>query len=132
MQFRKQAKKIQVFAYRGYDREKRRAKVEFLGSLDAYSFKPSDGLMDKLTDAEKIEVQEYEKNARLLGKKEGRLSTLKTLSYMMENASEGMEDEDIASQVTSDDASRMMQAWDRLAKALRKRGHRRTTAEAQA
>ncbi|EQD77172.1 hypothetical protein B1A_03087, partial [mine drainage metagenome] len=36
MQFREQANKIQVLAYRGYNKEKRRAEVKMLGSFDRY------------------------------------------------------------------------------------------------
>ena len=56
MQFREQANKIQVLAYRGYNKEKRRAEVKMLGSFDRYSFKLSDGLLDSLTDEEKKEL----------------------------------------------------------------------------
>lgn len=59
MQFREQANKIQVLAYRGYNKVKRRAEVKMLGSIDRYSFKLSDGLLDKLTDREKEELTAY-------------------------------------------------------------------------
>ena len=56
MQFREQANKIQVLAYRGYNKAKRRAEVKMLGSFDRYSFKLSDGLLDALTAEEKNEL----------------------------------------------------------------------------
>lgn len=56
MQFREQAKKIQVLAYRGYNKEKKRADVKMLGSFDKYTFTLSDGLLDSLTDEEKKEL----------------------------------------------------------------------------
>lgn len=59
MQFRRQANKIQVLAYRGYDKVKRRAIVRMLGSFDRYTFELSDGLMDNLTDDEKEELTSY-------------------------------------------------------------------------
>lgn len=34
MQFRQRGNKIQVYKYAGYDTEKKRAKMEFLGSMD--------------------------------------------------------------------------------------------------
>lgn len=65
MQFKRQAqgRRVQVLAYRGYDKEKRRAIVRMLGSIDVCSCEPSGGLMENLTDDEKIELQSYlEKN----------------------------------------------------------------------
>jgi hypothetical protein len=59
MQFREQANKIQVLAYRGYDKNKRRSIIKMLGSFDRYSFKLSDGLLDNLTDEEKKELAAY-------------------------------------------------------------------------
>lgn len=59
MQFRKQGNRIQVLAYRGYDREKRRAIVKLLGSIDAYTYEPTVGLENNLTVDEKEELQSY-------------------------------------------------------------------------
>jgi len=64
MQFKRQGKKIQVLAYRGYDKEKRRAIIKMLGSLDAYSFDAQVSLLNNLTDDEKIELQSYIENER--------------------------------------------------------------------
>ena len=50
MQFKRQGRRVQVLAYRGYDKEKRRAIVKMMGSYDVYSYEPSDGLIDSLTD----------------------------------------------------------------------------------
>lgn len=59
MQFKEQGNKIQVHAYRGYDKEKRRAVVKMLGSIGAFDFKPSDGLLKDMTEEEKKELQSY-------------------------------------------------------------------------
>jgi hypothetical protein len=53
MQFKRQGRRVQVLAYRGYDKEKRRAIVKMMGSIDVYSYEPSDGLIENLTDEEK-------------------------------------------------------------------------------
>lgn len=59
MQFKEQANKIQVLAYRGYNREKRRAEVKMLGSIDKFSFELSVGLLENLTVEEKSELTTY-------------------------------------------------------------------------
>ena len=70
MQFKKVGKKIQVLAYRGYDKEKRRSIVQLLGTLDAYTLEPSTGLLDSLTVDEKIELQSYKENIKQQNKKQ--------------------------------------------------------------
>ncbi len=70
MQFKKVGKKIQVLAYRGYDKEKRRSIVQLLGTLDAYTLEPSTGLLDSLTVDEKIELQSYKENIQQQNKKQ--------------------------------------------------------------
>lgn len=59
MQFKKVGKRIQVVAYAGYDREKKRAKVTMLGSMCQRNLKPKPELIAKLTPAQKEELQAY-------------------------------------------------------------------------
>ena len=65
MQFKHQGNRIQVLAYRGYDKEKRRAVVKMLGSLDDYNFQPSDGLIEGMTDDEINDGEDYFSKMRL-------------------------------------------------------------------
>lgn len=72
MQFKRQKHRIQVIAYAGYDKEKRRPILKMLGSLNAYSYTPSKDLLNNinsLEDEEKrekynAELQEYIKKQR--------------------------------------------------------------------
>jgi len=64
MQFREAKGRIQVLAYRGYDKEKRRSVVQLLGSIDKYDLKPTDTLLERMTDEQKQELQSYIKNER--------------------------------------------------------------------
>ena len=57
MQFKEQKGRVQVLAYSGYDKEKRRAIVKMLGSFDRYTYSPSVGLLENLTDEQRIELQ---------------------------------------------------------------------------
>ena len=57
MQFKEQKGRVQVLAYNGYDKEKRRAIVKMLGSFDRYNYSLSVGLLEKLTAEQKDELQ---------------------------------------------------------------------------
>ena len=57
MQFKEQKGRVQVLAYDGYDKEKRRAIVKMLGSFDRYDYSLSVGLLEKLTAEQKDELQ---------------------------------------------------------------------------
>ena len=57
MQFKEQKGRVQVLAYEGYDKEKRRAIVKMLGSFDRYDYSLSVGLLEKLTVEQKTELQ---------------------------------------------------------------------------
>ena len=57
MQFKEQKNKVQVLAYEGYDKEKRRAIVKMLGSFDRYDYSLSVGLLERLTVEQKKELQ---------------------------------------------------------------------------
>ena len=72
MQFKRQGRRVQVLAYRGYDKEKRRAIVKMMGSIDVYSYEPSDGLIENLTDEEKTELQSYIETERQAAEKRTR------------------------------------------------------------
>ena len=57
MQFKEQKGRVQVLAYDGYDKEKRRAIVKMLGSFDRYDYSLSVGLLERLTVEQKEELQ---------------------------------------------------------------------------
>ncbi len=78
MQFKRQGRRVQVLAYRGYDKEKRRAIVKMMGSIDVYSYEPSDGLIENLTDEEKTELQSYIETERQAAKKRSRQYSAKS------------------------------------------------------
>ena len=59
MQFKPQGRRVQVLAYAGYDKDKKRAIVKMLGSYDSYNLEPSDGLINNLTDEQKTELQSH-------------------------------------------------------------------------
>lgn len=66
MQFRGVGNNIQVIAYRGYDRNKKRAIAKMLGSFNKRTCILTDNLIDNLNQKEKIEVMLYVENMRYL------------------------------------------------------------------
>lgn len=123
MQFKRVKGKIQVLAYRGYDKEKRRAIVKMLGSIDAYNYSMSDGLQDYMTVEEKQELQSYIESMRQSDKN-------RSLQYMTEGLHSRIKEvsDSLAAEehyMTDDIAIRLYAAIDDLQKAMRKAGYKR-------
>lgn len=129
MQFREQGKRIQVLAYRGYDKEKRRAQVKLLGSFDRYGFGMSDGLMDNLTDDEKLELQSHIENMRQSQQSAIRGHAVRQLASRITEVSDSLTDEAFASRADREYATEVYAAIDVLTKRLRKLGFRRLARE---
>lgn len=123
MQFKRQGSRIQVLAYRGYDKDKRRAIVKMVGSLDGYSFTPSDGLIDSLTAEEKEELQSYIEKERQSNKDRMRQSVTQYVASQIKTAADSL----TAGEFTPSDtwAAETWAAIDALSKAMRKAGHPR-------
>lgn len=129
MQFREQTNKIQVLAYRGYDREKKRASVKMLGSFDRYSFALSDGLLDALTDDERVELQAKIDEMKRAAAAEGRRYTMHGSVSSLESAARLLDQgETFADDVARLDADRAARVWSALValeKELEAAGHHR-------
>lgn len=123
MQFKRVKNRVQVLAYRGYDKEKKRAIVKMLGSFDAHSFDPSDGLTDSMTVEEKEELQSYIEKLRLSRKESSLQSSTKYLHSHIDTVSDSLALED--NYMTDDIAVRLYASIDSLQKALRKAGYKR-------
>jgi hypothetical protein len=131
MQFKRVGRKIQVLAYRGYDKEKRRSIVQLLGTIDAHSFEPSEGLLDNLTFDEKIELQSYKEEIRQQNKKQydshnvlfiaSRINEVSTLLETPENYTIGEEW-----------GGRVWDSIEKLQKALKKAGYAKPKKEPKA
>lgn len=123
MQFKRQGRRIQVLAYRGYDKEKRRAIIKMLGSLDGYSFTPSDGLINSLTTEEKEELQSYTDKERQSSKEKMRQSVTQYVASQIKTAADSLTAEEFTPSDTW--AAETWAAIDSLSKAMRKAGHPR-------
>ena len=122
MQFKKAGRKIQVLAYRGYDKEKKRAVVKMLGSLDDYDYKPTDGLIESLTDDEKKELQSYIENDKQSKEKQRRQSSVKYIHSHIDFASDSLTKH--GATLSDSEAGRLWESIDALGKALKKSGHK--------
>lgn len=57
MQFKEQGGKVQVLLYTGFDEAKNAPIVRIVGSFDKYTYKPSPGLLDKLSIEQRDELE---------------------------------------------------------------------------
>ena len=121
MQFKRQGRRVQVLAYRGYDKEKRRAIVKMMGSIDAYSYEPSDGLIENLTGEEKTELQSYIETERQAAEKRSRLYSAKSAASRIKEVADTIKAGDFEpSEAWAADTWAAIEA---LTKAMRKAGY---------
>lgn len=125
MQFRQQGHKTQVLAYRGYDKTRKRAVVQLLGSFDRHNPVPSDELLTKLTDDEKSELQSHCETIRQSRLKSVRQYHASTIATRIDELTDSLTSSEHASLLTTEAAADAYRALDQLAKRLRKLGHRR-------
>ncbi len=123
MQFKEQKGRVQVLAYDGYDKEKRRAIVKMLGSFDKYDYSPSVGLLEKLTVEQKDELQSEIERRRQSYEKEARQRAILYSDTSIKNYA------DIVSSgeydIPPEKADQIWEAMDLLAKSLRKAGFKK-------
>lgn len=121
MQFKRQGRRVQVLAYRGYDKEKRRAIVKMMGSYDVYSYEPSDGLIDSLTDDEKKELQSHIETERQEAEKRSRQYSAKSAASRIKEVADTIQGGDFEpSEAWAADTWAAIEA---LTKAMRKAGY---------
>lgn len=126
MQFREQGDRIQVLAYRGYNKEKKRAEVKMLGSYDRYTFKTTDGLLDGMTDDEKKEFTVHVENERLSAEKSNRLYNFKSTCSQILYAYDCIKNHGMTldvSKVTAEEAESIHFTMKTIAKSLEDAGH---------
>ena len=123
MQFKEQKGRVQVLAYDGYDKEKRRAIVKMLGSFDRYDYSLSVGLLEKLTVEQKTELQsEIERRRQSHDKSMRQASILYSDSRIKEYA-------DIVSSreydIPPEKADQIWEAIELLVRSLKKAGFKK-------
>lgn len=123
MQFREAKGRIQVLAYAGYDKEKRRSVVQLLGSMDKYTLEPTDQLLERMTAKQKEELQEYIKKETQARDTDRLQSAARYVDSTIQRATDSLTQEVFVPDEAW--AARVYAAIDELAKAMRKAGHPR-------
>lgn len=123
MQFRRAKNRIQVLAYRGYDKEKKRSIIKMLGSFDAETFEYPDSLTNDMTVDEKEELQSYIESMRHSNR--NFLLKIETLYLYrsIDKVSASLTGE--IDYMTDEVANGLYASIDGLYKALRKAGYKR-------
>ena len=119
MQFKTVKNKIQVLAYRGYDKAKKRAIVKMLGSVDSITFEPTVGLIECLTQEENNELQSYIENKRQSSINESRQLLLDCIDSRIIEVSDIVDNEEFV--LAEDHAQKIWLAIEKLEHALKKR-----------
>jgi uncharacterized protein YnzC (UPF0291/DUF896 family) len=125
MQFKRVGGRIQVLGYAGYDKEKKRAKVEYLGSMDAYTlnFELSDVLNRSLTDSEASDVQSYIQAERQSREKTSRQSAILDADSRLHRLTDCIHDK--GNDITPEKAAQIWAALEQVEAALADRGFKR-------
>ena len=125
MQFRQQGRRVQVLAYRGYNKEKKRADVKMLGSFDRYTFEMTDGLLDSLTVEEKEELTSHIEELRQSADESHRRYVMSSVVSRLKEADPllvaGMAFE--VMHLTADEAAAVWRSMKALGKMLEAAGH---------
>lgn len=129
MQFKQVGARIQVIAYLGYDKGKKRAITKTIGSLCRYTFKPTDGLIESLTDVQKTELQSYIDTARQSSKKGSRQYNIIMSDSRIDDITDCVSDENLDIDETK--ATLIWASIAKLQKALKKRGFKRPAVDSQ-
>lgn len=123
MQFRKNGKRINVLAYRGYNKEKRYSIIKSLGTLDAYTLEPTVELINNLTEDEKIELQSYINRQIQYREKIDIQYIADNLYCSIEKVTTLLKSKDF--ELADDWGAKVWAAWDSLAREMRKAGFKR-------
>ena len=120
VQFKEQGGKVQVLVYVGYDKVKCRAIVKMVGSFDKYTYKPSAGLLDKLTVEQRDELQAECDKRRQIALGLNRKHYINSVAANLRGASDALNG-DVP--MTAEQAAEVWAAMGDLVKAMRKAGH---------
>jgi hypothetical protein len=120
VQFKDQGGKVQVLLYSGYDQAKGRAIVKIVGSFDKYTYKPSPGLLDKLSIEQRDELQAECDRRKQLAVGLNRQHYINSLVANLRGACDSLLND---AELTAGQGAEIWDAMDELAKALRQAGH---------
>lgn len=122
MYFKKAGCKIQVLAYRGYDKVKKSPIVKMIGSISGYDFNPSVGQENNIKPEEKAEIKEYISKMCEADSASRNRDAMKYLDSSLRSSVQGMK-EGNADLVTEKWAEAVWHGIDDLGRLLRKSGY---------
>ncbi len=124
MQFKDQGGKVQVLLYSGFDEAKQSPLVRIVGSFDKYTYKPSAGLLDKLTLEQGEELQAEWRRRRQAAVSLNRQHYINALVLNIRGACDSLEH---AAALSPQQSVEIWNAMHELASAMREAGYPRPT-----
>jgi hypothetical protein len=124
VQFKDQGGKVQVLLYSGFDEAKQCPIVKIVGSFDKYTYKPSAGLLDKLTMEQREELQAECNRRRQAAVSLNRQHYITALAANIRGACDSLEH---AAALSPQQAIDIWNAMHELAAAMREAGYPRPT-----
>jgi hypothetical protein len=122
VQFKEQGGKVQVLLYTGFDEAKNAPIVRIVGSFDKYTYKPSPGLLDKLSLEQRDELDAECNRRRQAALALNRQHYIKSLAANIRGACDSLDNNAALTPQQSDEI------WDAMAdlvRAMREAGYPR-------
>jgi hypothetical protein len=129
VQFKEQGSKVQVLLYTGYDDVKKSPIVRIVGSFDKYSYKPSPGLLDKLTMAQRDELEAECNRRRKAAVSLNRQHYINSLAANIRGACDSLDNH---AALTPQQSAEIWDAMAELVRAMREAGYPRPTRDRKA
>jgi hypothetical protein len=124
VQFKEQGSKVQVLLYIGFDEAKKSPIVRSVGSFDKYTYKPSPGLIDKLTPEQRDELEAEWQRRRKAAVGLNRQHYINSLAANIRGACESLDNQ---AALTQQQSAEIWDAMAELVRAMREAGYARPT-----
>jgi hypothetical protein len=124
VQFKEQGSKVQVLLYIGFDEAKNAPIVKSVGSFDKYTYKPSPGLLDKLSSEQRDELEAEWQRRRRLALGLNRQHYINSLAANIRGACDSL---DNGAALSSQQSAEIWDAMAELVRAMREAGYARPT-----
>lgn len=122
MQFKEQGGKVQVLLYTGFDEARNAPIVRIVGSFDKYTYKPSPGLLDKLSLEQRDELDAECNRRRQAALALNRQHYINSLAANIRGACDSLDNN---AALTSQQSDEIWDAMADLVRAMREAGYPR-------
>lgn len=124
MQFKEQGGKVQVLLYTGFDEARNAPIVRIVGSFDKYTYKPSPGLLDKLSIEQRDELDAECNRRRQAALALNRQHYINSLAANIRGACDSLDNN---AALTPQQSDEIWDAMAELVRAMREAGYPRPT-----